>query len=492
MTDLATPGLAPAAVQGGDRRLGFTTMEEEVRVDSVDVDGTLPDWLTGRLIRVTPALLDYETATSTKTVGHWFDGLAMLNCFTIGSGNVSYASRFVQSRDYTAIREQKINRQPLTFGTDPCRVLGRRVMAMFDGQPSDNAHINVAKVGERYVTLTEMPLPMEFDPETLGTRGLVKFDPDVHGQMGPYGHPHFDRNGAMICYLASIGPKSSYRLLSWEPGATSRSEIARIPFRGAPRYQHSVAMTERYIILTAQPLFMQFPTILRTGKISDGLRWDPRQATEFIVVDRATRQVVGKYEGEPFFFFHHANAFDDGDDIVIDVVAMNDATSIWSLEIAKLRDPEHKPRFYGELRRYRVSRSTGAVTVSTLSDARLEFPRINYGMVNGRDYRYVYGTAYRTPDSSWFDELVKVDVTTGAVQRWSEDGCFPGEPVYVRQPGTDGEDTGVVISVVLDTRVGKSFLVVLDASTLSELGRAHAPHHIGFNFHGDFFPSPPS
>ncbi|MEU9267129.1 carotenoid oxygenase family protein [Streptomyces sp. NPDC048251] len=472
----------------GDRSLGFTTMKEEVRVDSVDVEGTLPDWLSGRLIRLTPALLDYETATSTKEMGHWFDGLAMLNCFTIGPGKVGYASRFLESEAYASVRDKKESRYDVTFGTDPCRILGRRMMSVFDDKGgTDNTNINVTKVGERYMALTENRAPMEFDPETLQTYGPIHFDSDVPGQFGPLGHPHGDESGAMIGFFTQVGRKSSYRVHIWEPGTNSRREIARIPFKGAPRYMHSFAMTEKYIVLTAQPLHMRLARIMRTGKIMDGLDWDPQGRTEFLVVDRRNGRLVGRYESEPFFFFHHANAYDDGHDIVIDVVAMNDAASVWSLETAKLRDPDHKPRFYGELRRYRVSMTTGKVTVETLSDAHLEFPQINYGKVNGRPYQYVYGTAYRTPDSAWFDELVKIDVTTGSSVRWSEDGCFPGEPVFVRQPGEDGEDTGVVLSVVLDTKAGKSFLLALDANGFKELARAHAPHHIGFNFHGNFF-----
>ena len=482
MTELATPQRSVTSTPA-DRSLGFTTMTEEVRVESVDVEGTIPEWLSGRLIRATPAMLDYETATSTKTIGHWFDGLAMLNCFTIGSGKVSYASRFLESEAYKSIRDEKLTRQPLTFGSDPCKVLARRVMALFDQQVNDNANINIAKVGERYMALTEMPAPVEFDPETLQTHGPITFDPDVPGQFGPLGHPHGDENGAMLGFFAHIGRQSSYRVHIWEPGATSRREIARVPVKGAPRYMHSFAMTEKYLVLTAQPLHMRFG---RSGKIMDGLDWDPQGTTEFIVIDRRTERVVGRYEGEPFFFFHHANAYDDGHDIVIDVVAMNDPSSIWSLQVAKLRDPDHKPRFYGELRRYRVSMTTGKVTVETLSDAHLEFPQVNYAKVNGRPYQYVYGVAYRTPDSPWFEEIVKIDVTSGITRRWSEDGCFPSEPIFVREPGVDGEDAGVVLSVVLDTRSGKSFLLVLDGG-FKELGRAHAPHHLGFNFHGGFF-----
>jgi carotenoid cleavage dioxygenase-like enzyme len=47
----------------------------------------------------------------------------------------------------------------------------------------------------------------------------------------------------------------------------------------------------------------------------------------------------------------------------------------------------------------------------------------------------------------------------------------------------------VLLSVVLDSERGNSFLLVLDASDLSELARAEAPHHIPFGFHGQFAPA---
>jgi carotenoid cleavage dioxygenase-like enzyme len=45
----------------------------------------------------------------------------------------------------------------------------------------------------------------------------------------------------------------------------------------------------------------------------------------------------------------------------------------------------------------------------------------------------------------------------------------------------------VLLSVVLDARTGTSFLLVLDARDLSELGRAHVPQHVPFGFHGAYF-----
>ena len=82
---------------------------------------------------------------------------------------------------------------------------------------------------------------------------------------------------------------------------------------------------------------------------------------------------------------------------------------------------------------------------------------------------------------------MKVDVRDGTRSEWRADGCYPGEPVFVREPGREGEDDGVVLSVVLDTNAGRSFLLVLDAGSFEEVARAEAPHHIPFGFHGQYF-----
>ena len=72
---------------------------------------------------------------------------------------------------------------------------------------------------------------------------------------------------------------------------------------------------------------------------------------------------------------------------------------------------------------------------------------------------------------------------------WYAEGCYPGEPVFVADPGANEEGEGVLLSVVLDARRGTSFLLVLDAHSLAEIARAECPHHIPFSFHGNFFPT---
>ena len=40
---------------------------------------------------------------------------------------------------------------------------------------------------------------------------------------------------------------------------------------------------------------------------------------------------------------------------------------------------------------------------------------------------------------------------------------------------------------MLDGNAGTSYLLVLDAGDLHELGRAHVPQHVPFGFHGSYF-----
>ncbi|MGZ6530098.1 MAG: carotenoid oxygenase family protein, partial [Tumebacillaceae bacterium] len=104
---------------------------------------------------------------------------------------------------------------------------------------------------------------------------------------------------------------------------------------------------------------------------------------------------------------------------------------------------------------------------------------------NGRAYRYTYGASTDSNrKEAFFNQLVKVDVQEGHNRVWSEANCYPGEPIFVPVPHARYEDEGVILSVVLDGAKGHSFLLVLDALTFEEIGRAIVPHHIPFGFHG--------
>ncbi len=467
--DTATTSVAPT--------LGYTTLEQEARIDALPLSGELPAWLTGSLLRTGPAKFEIGS----QHMRHWFDGLAMLHRFTIDDGVVSYGNRFLESRSYRAAREQ--GRMVYgEFATDPCRSLFKRMQTLFSPGSAlpDNANINVTRLGERFIAMTETPLPVQFDPHTLASAGVRPYE--APGQLTT-AHPHMDRaGGGMLNYAAKLGARSSYRFFAVDPEATAPRQIASLPVK-EPAYMHSFGLTERWLVLAEFPLVVNPLALALSGRpYIENYRWKPELGTRFTLVDRATGEATGGFRTDACFAFHHVNAYEEGDEVVVDMCAFADAQIIEDLYLERLR--AGKPVATAELTRFRLRLTDRSVRRELLADGDIELPRINYRRCNERPHRYVWGAC--GGPSGWLEGIVKIDVEDGSRQTWSQPDCYAGEPVFVARPGAEREDDGALLSIVLDARAESSFLLVLDAADLSELARAAVPHHIPFSFHGQF------
>lgn len=455
--------------------LGFETLEGETRIEALPVEGEIPVWLGGSLLRTGPARFE----VGTRELSHWFDGLAMLHRFGFAGGGVSYANRYLESKAYRAAEEAGAIAYS-EFATDPCRSLFKRAMSIFQPALSDNCNVNLARLGERFVAMTETPIPVEFDPATLAAAGVGW---EVPGQLTT-AHPHRDRGGGgMLNYAARLGPRSSYRFfrLGAAPGAAPEV-LASLPTR-RPAYMHSFGLTERWFVLAEFPFVVNPAALALSGRpYIENYRWRPELGTRFTLLDRNGGAALGPFTTDPCFGFHHVNAFEDGDDVIADICTFDDAAIVKCLYLEELRAGRAIPA--PALTRFTISPGAGAVARERLVDEPIELPRIDYGRCNERRYRYAWGTG--TDGSGFFDRIVRADLDERSTLTWSEADCWPGEPVFVARPDAAGEGDGVLLSVVLDGAAGSSFLLVLDAATLSEVGRAGVPHHVPFGFHGQY------
>lgn len=462
-----------------DHRLGFADQTEEVRVDAVPVSGAVPEWLHGGLVRVTPAQMDFAK----RSVSHWFDGMAMLNRFGFdGSGSVSYASKFLD----TDARRRALATGGASiagFATDPCRTLFQRVQSVFSPVSTDNTNVNLSKLGDEHIAMTETPLAVVFDPATLAT---LRAD---HGAE-PFGqnttaHPHLDgETGEFINFSAHFGPKSEYKLYARRDASSGRV-VGSLPVK-EPAYMHSFALTPRYALLLENPLVVNPLKLALGGRaFIHNYKWKPELGVKIHAFDRTTGALARTWVADPFFVFHTINAFEDGDDVVVDLCAHADASIIELLELDRLRAGADHSDLAARPVRLTLRASSGRAESRELADVDLELPRINYRRFNGKPYRYAYGGS--ASGAAFLKRLVKIDVTDGSYVVWDEPQAWAGEPVFVPRPDAGAEDDGVVLSVVLDVAAGRSFLLVLDAASFTEIARAEAPHHIPFGFHGQFF-----
>lgn len=464
---------------------GFEDQTKEIVTPSLEVEGVIPDWLSGTLVRNGPARFHLED----KTLNHWFDGLAMLHKFDIADGHVGYANKFLDTPAFRAAKGGVM--KYAEFATDPCRSLFRRVTQIFTGSTSGaNANVSIGKIAGEFVAQTETPMPVAFDKNTLKTIGIVRYSDQLKGEITT-AHPHYDQEShEAFNYLLNFGLKSTYSVYKLPDGSRKRQVIGSSS-TSEPSYMHSFGLSQKYTILMEFPLVVNPINMLVSGKpFIENYTWKPQRGTRFSLVDRQTGEISYAHTDEAWFGFHHVNAVDRDGKVELDIIVYPNADVVQHFYLNSLLDrSNHEVYPKNELRRFTLDASAGTVSSRQLVDHSAELPRINYGQCNGKTYQYVYANGIaKQGESRFLDTIVKFDVA-GGVKEWRQDDQYPGEPVYVARPDAQSEDDGILLTVVLDAVAYNSYLLLLDARDLSEIARARVPQHVPFGFHGAYIRS---
>jgi beta,beta-carotene 9',10'-dioxygenase len=470
---------------------GVRSLHCEIENALLPLQGTVPDWLSGSLIRNGPALFE----VGGQTFNHWFDGLSALHQFTFADRQVTYSCKFLQSEAY---KRTRINGRisSVEFGTRRKMNLIERLRDVFQPELSDNANVNVVSLAGCWVALTETPHMTEFEAGSLKTVGGYKFDDRLKFHVTT-AHPHFDfSEGALYNVVVAFGKTSTYGLVKQVAGEQKRTLLGRIE-TPEPGYMHSFAMTRRFVILTEFPLRLKPTELIFAGKpYIECYHWQRDRPTNFIVVSKENGAVVRRFEVEAGFSFHHINAYERGDDVLVDLVVYPDAQIVQALYLTNLQNNGPVP--VGEGRRFRLNLKSGSVNCEILAEGGLEFPQINYKNCSSRQYSYCYGAGANSGGDAakadngaggdFLNDLRKINIETREVTIWKQAACYPGEPIFVPRPGGDAgrEDDGVLLSLVLNGDEEVSFLLVLDSGSMQEMARLTLPQLTPFTFHGVF------
>ncbi|KAG0336264.1 hypothetical protein BG000_006760 [Podila horticola] len=541
---------------------GYDNCPEVLEPMPLKVKGTIPSWLEGVLYRSGPGTYDLETESGKQVhIQHWFDGLAQLHRYEIKKGgNVSYRSRNT-SND---LRERYLKAEAVTGVTfcqrDPCKTIFNKFFTTFKtatmgGPPMGGTDTNVAVIptpnfpglmdredrsldkrsdadGKSRTALrnlvmnTDGNVMQEIDPVTLEPIRLFTYgdiDDSLKASNLAPAHPCVDpETGEHFTVLLTFGPTAVYKVV--RTSASSRGthrepdlDVLAEIHSPRPTYMHSFAMTKRYVVVTHwQCDFAAWGvSVLWYGNAWESFKaQDPNIKATFYVVDRVLGRHVATFECDPYYAFHTVNAYDDGDDIYVDLAAYKDHTVIGDYYIDNLRnEASGKPPQQAVLRRYKLSKISEHAALSALShktppkpapaevvfqldeSINFELPSINPGRYL-KSYRYVYGVNRSGLNKTLiYDRIIKVDLNMVAQGKqkssakfWIQDQCTPSEPIFVPTPDATKEDDGVLLSIVLDGRRRTGFLLILNAQTMKEIARADmpegrvAPH----NFHGMF------
>eukprot|EP00177_Eucheuma_denticulatum_P002326 GFKZ01004173.1.p1 GENE.GFKZ01004173.1~~GFKZ01004173.1.p1 ORF type:complete len:592 (-),score=68.03 GFKZ01004173.1:685-2460(-) len=494
--------------------LGLITPPETTTPLTLEVEGSFPTYLANAAYyRNGPGVFEVTHKDGQMyTPHHWCDGIAMVHAFhfhlrdqtvavtfqsrTIAQGTIR-AIQSVPKEDYVGVCVSRPY-QPKPFLATLRAMLLPMTKDPHTGQvPYNNAvsleylpgkgHLNartdansILRVHPRSLDVIEAFDFTHFSPKLRGTVSCA------HGAYDEHTGEYFN-----FTYEPGFG-KVGYKVFRID--AEGKGEIVTT-FRDHPYYLHSIALTERYIIMVMWPCHLDILRLLRHHSFLDALKMKPDTPTNFVVISRSTNNIVATYQHDPFFSFHAFAAFEQDDDIIIDMPHYRNASIFASLSMDNLKAGVPGP--VGAPVRYTLQNVTAAAARGPDYRPRVAFRKLaNFGfemasltpLRQRKPYRYAYGIT-DSGFSSMCSVVSKLDTQHGQHMTWMARNSFVGEPLFVPDPEGREEDDGCLLVLGLDAVEEKSFLAVLDARDMTLMARAVVPLPLPHGLHGTFVPN---
>lgn len=514
----------------------FTDAQDHPEPVRVPVQGTLPEWLRGTYYKIGPGKFDLPGGF---TVNHYFDGYAIIYQFKINNDKtITFRAKYIQSDAYK--RAMAVGKPTFTeFGTkayrDPDRnVVSRIIAKVMPSDMTDNVIGNLITIRRRLYASTESSFIRAINAETLDTGDKL----DLWKTVGVnFCSSHFlrDRDGSVYNTGVSLVPLLKYHVFKIPPESTGDGD--KNPLRDAIEvasfspswktcfgYNHSFTLTDRFVVYIEQPQVINIVKLLASQVKGKSLRecmdWHPDEKTRFWLVEKATGNVSKiRYEANAMFFYHFVNAYEEMDQVVVDLLAYNTPVMCEKFLLANMRQthsyetqdhpgfrryvlPISKPKDcqdgqnlvtlkYTSAEAHKTKGDSIFLTPELIQETGFDHPCINQSLCLGRKYRYMYAGGLYGEDTIYRRTVFKMDVSTHQLKLWKNaEESLLGEPTFIPTPNSKDEDDGVVLTTVCDIRPDHpSSLVVLDARTMTEIARANIPIPLKLLNHG-YFVSP--
>jgi len=489
----------------------FSSIDGDMGPLKSPINGTIPSWL--NVDRYGNGFGKFEGGKA-KGGEPWkwnflFDVTAYTHKWKVRGSEVEFIARITNSSYHT----QGLEHMPLerTFGgTTPEMNLMQKAETLTSLSGSDNFNVNIVQVGKKMFAISDMAGEMVIDQDTLNTVGKMKWNDTISTEkiaMITCAHPsQLPEDPYVYNYIVNLDPShfmdmyetQFYRIDTRKEPMTR--EIVWTQATGhAPPYMHQFAHTPNYLILFEYPLWWHEMGIAASTTVLPNMHWSPENGTKIQVVDKRTWTVAGVFWTDPFFAYHHLNAWEEDStgEIVVDIMRIpcegvkkgdgNEAECLHmnsfnmkTLPVAGFNVPR------GSLRRFRVPIVHGTpnqkIGYEDINQLGIDLYAIHPSL-KGHKYRYVWAMGNHG-EGVWWNSIVKIDHKTNQTLEWWKEDHYPSEVSFIPRPGAVDEDDGVLISTVLGVPQGHSYLLVLNATDLTQIATAAAPGMLPFPSHG--------
>jgi len=456
--------------------IAFNQVQEEQGHINLELTGEVPDWIHGTFYRNGPGLLK----TSSQSFKHWFDGLAMIHRFDIEKGKVSYQSKYIESN----VKDSLLKYDTITFpefATDPCDSIFKKLKSSFI---LSNPKVSIQDVHNHLIALGETRLQIEIDKDSLKTLGIHDYTDTSFSPAVTTAHPHVS-DALLYNLVLSMGPLNFYKIIKYNIQTKKTETICKIPIR-KPAYIHSIGMSSNYFVIAHYPYTSNtIDFVIKNIPFIENFKWRPGQQVKFIIVSKKDGKVVHEIKTDPFFSFHFINTFEEDGTLVFDLVAYPDAGIIDSFYLNNLSNLNEKLKD-SELLRFKFDLKSKTLQKFVITSQSLELPKIDDRYLQKHyDHVYAVGVSAEGP-KQFYDQLIKVNINSGAFSIWKDPEYYPGEPIFIPNKNSKSDDEGVLLSILINIKDSTkgSKLLFLDAKSFTEMASCQINHTIMPGFHG--------
>lgn len=424
------------------------------------VEGTLPPTLEGTLYRNGPAVFELFG----RRYLHPFEGDGAITAVRFAGGRAAGACRITATAGLC--EERAAGQMRHGWSAPPWR----RVLNAARGRQKNTANTNVLLWQRRMFALMEGGRPVEIDPESLTTIG----ERDLGGVVGAMfsAHPHrVAARRATYNFGTAYGRTSRLHLYEL-PDAGPARRLGSVPL-AAPVMLHDFAVSARHAIFFVSPVRIDVPRALTgLGTFQSIFRWEPQHGSEIIAVPLDAPRDVVRFTVPAFHQFHLANAFEDGDTIVVDYCRYPDFASFAAVN--SVDGPGADALAQARLCRARLDLRARTFTSAPLADVACDFPQVGPGHEGAR-HRFVWATDHD------LGGVARIDTERGDVDRHRVGASEAVTEVVLAGP--DGE---FALTLGHDAARDRAFLAIYRSAQISDgpVARCWFAHHVPITFHG--------
>ncbi|KAL2933283.1 Carotenoid 9 10(9' 10')-cleavage dioxygenase 1 [Bienertia sinuspersici] len=325
----------------------------------------------------------------------------MIHGLHIKDGKATYVSRYVrtsrmkQEEFFGGAKFMKIGDLKGLFGLLTVNLQMLRAKLKVLDMSYGNGTANTALIYHhgKLLALSEADKPYVLrvlEDGDLQTLGLLDYDKRLTHSFTA--HPKVDPiTGEMFTFGYSHSPPYiTYRVIS-KDGFMHDPVPITIP---APIMMHDFAITENYALIMDLPLYFRPKEMVKEKKII--FTFDSTKKARFGVLPRYAKNesLIKWFELPNCFIFHNANAWEEGDEVVLITCRIENP----DLDMVSGAAKDMVDSFSNQLYEMRFNMKTGLASQRKLSAPAVDFPRVNENFTGSKSSVNVIDAKTMSPE----------------------------------------------------------------------------------------------